>query len=195
MTMRKTLGVVFALALLLPVGALAQTSTSTATSTNAHRAALEAKLAKIKDVAKRTIVERIDSNVADLNKRMTDHFANVLDQIQKVLARVTTKTDKVQADGKDVTMVRAKITAAQTAIATARTKVAAQAAKTYTINVTTENGLRGAVQTVRKALHDDLMAAQATVKAAREAVRQAIVTLASVAGEATSTGTTSSTNQ
>jgi len=190
----KILSAVFSLALLLPVGALAQT-TSTASSVqariDARKSALQAKLTKIKDEAKRKMVEKIDANIADLNTRMTDHFSKVLDQIDSVLTRVITRTDKAQSDGKNVTLVRTKITDAKNAIATARTKVQAQAAKTYTINVTTDTALRGAVQTVRKALHDDLKVAGDAVKAAHEAVRQAIVALASIAGEATSTPATS----
>lgn len=187
--------VLVGLALFTPVGALAQTTSTASTTRDAHRAELQTKLAKIRDANKVRLVEKIDGSVADLNKRTTDHYLNVLDQINSVLTRVIAKTDKVQTEGKDVAVVRAKITLAQTAIASAKTKVQAQAAKTYTINVTTDATLKRAVQTVRKALHDDLVLVRDAVRAAHEAVKQAIVALANLAGESTSTAVTSSTNQ
>jgi hypothetical protein len=195
----KILSAVFSLALLVPVGAMAQTTSTSSPESRieAHRSALQVKLQKIKDEVRRKVVEKIDSNVIDLNGRTTDHYLNVLDQISAVLNRVVTNTDKAQADGKDVGTVRAKIAAAQEAINSARLKVQAQATKAYTINVTTDSGLKGAVQTVRKALHDDLAASRDAVKSAREAVKAAITALGKLSGEASSTQekTGSSNNQ
>lgn len=197
--MRKTLSVVFALALLFPVGALAQT-TSTATSSasstaDAHKAALQAKLAKIKDAAKRTATEKADADIAALNKQTTDQLLSALDQITSVLNRAIAKTNELQLQGKNISSVQLKVTAAQNAIASARTKVQAQAAKTYSINVTTDAKLKGAVQAVRNSLRVDLMAAQAAVKAARKAMQDTLTALANVGGQATSTVTTSSTKK
>ncbi len=167
-------------------------------SIQAHRDALKAKIANIRDEQKKITVERIDQDIAALNAVMTSHYANVLDQISDILKRIVSRTDTAQANGRDVTAVRTAIANAQTAIASARAAVVAQVAKTYSLNITTDTALKNNVGATRQTLRDDLKKAADSVKAAREAVRQAATTLAQIPGvddlkEATST--TTSTNQ
>lgn len=167
------------------------------TKLQAHRDELKNELQKVKDEGKKTIATRIDGNVADLNARMTAHYTNVLDQIAGVLGRVVSRADKAQTNGLDVTAVRTKITTAQTAITAARAAVAAQVSKMYSMNITSDATLKNNVSATRKALHDDLKKVEDSVKAARDAVRQAAVTLAQIRGvdEDKSTSTATSTDR
>lgn len=166
------------------------------TTIQARREELKKKLQTIKDERKRVAVERIDQNIADLNSRATVHYASVIDQIDKVLARIISRTDTAQSNGKDVAAARAEITKSQNAISAARSAVAAQALKVYKVSVTTEANLKADVGAARQALRDDLKKAEDSVKAAREAVRQAAIALGKVQGEnETKASTTTSTSQ
>lgn len=145
------------------------------------RAELKTRLAKIKDERKNQIVERIYNQVNELNKRMTDHFLNVLEKLEKALDRISSRTAKAEANGRDISPVKTAITEATDAIAASRTAVQNQAAKVYdapTIN--TENTLKTDVGKIRQALHNDLTAVQEIVKNAQEAVHKAATALAQI---------------
>ncbi|MDP2664386.1 MAG: hypothetical protein Q8O97_00225 [bacterium] len=146
----------------------------------AKKVELKEKLKAVRDEKKKQIVERVYNSVNELNERMTDHLTKTLNQIQEVLDRVESRADKAEANDLDVASVRTAITAAESAIASSRSAVEAQAGKTYSFTVTTEEKLRSDVGTARQALHTDLVAVRETVKAARDAVKSAAVVLGQV---------------
>ena len=148
----------------------------------AKREELKTRLQNIRDENKRETVERIDKRLDEINKNRLEHFTNILDRLDEILLRITSRTDKAEQNGKNVTEVRTAISAANTAIANARAAITVQAGKTYSITVTTEADLRDAVKTARKALHDDLKKVFDLVKAARTAVHNAATTLAKIPG-------------
>jgi uncharacterized membrane protein len=130
---------------------------------------------------KQAVVERIYERVNDLNKRMTDHYLNVLDHLEKVLERIESRTAKAKINGRDVAQVETAIEKARQAINTARAAVEAQAEKVYPPpEITTEENLKLDVGKLRKQLHDDLKAVEKLVKDARDAVREAAVALAQI---------------
>src|SRR3990167_508656 len=57
----------------------------------AKREELKAQLQKIKDERKKQIVERVDARIDALNDRMTSHYLKVLEQIEDVLDRKSTR--------------------------------------------------------------------------------------------------------
>lgn len=146
----------------------------------AKRTELKNRLAKIKDENKKRIVEKVYNQVNELNKRMTDHFLNVLEKLEKVLERISSRAAKAETNGQDISAVKAAINEATDAINAAKTAVQNQAAKVYAPTINTENTLKSDVGKIRQALHNDLMAVQKTVKAAQEAVRKAATTLAQI---------------
>ena len=152
------------------------------TTVQTRRDELKIKLEKIKDDRKKTTVERIDKNLTDLSNRMTTHYGKVIDQIADVLKRVISRTDTAQANGRDVTAARTAITNGQNAIATARAAVVAQVSKVYSLNITSDTALKSNVGVARQALRDDLKKVGDSVKAARDTVRQATVSLAQIRG-------------
>lgn len=141
------------------------------------------KLGTIKDEKKKNIVTRIDQMIAQINTTRTTIMLRHLDQISAVLDKIQTRVTEVAASGKDVSAVTAAITKARTAIAASRTAVQAQAAKTYTINITTEANLGQAVSAIRLQFAKDIQATNKTVIAARRSVRDVLVALAKVVGE------------
>jgi len=142
-----------------------------------RRQELKNRLEQIKNDTKRRLSERIYDNLNALNERLTIHFGNALTQLEEVLDRIASRTDKAEANGYEVSAIRAAITAAQGAIELARDAVEAQAQKVYTFQVNTEETLRLDVGEARKLLHGDLTAVRDMVKAAREAVHDAGITL------------------
>ena len=141
---------------------------------------LKTQLQKIKDERKKQIVERVDERIDALNERMTGHYLKVLEQIEDVLGKVSSRADKAATNGADITAVKAAIAKAQTAIASVRAAATTQAGKTYQIIVTGDNNLRVDVGQARQALHTDLVSTREAVKAAHMAVRDAAVSLAKI---------------
>ncbi len=143
-------------------------------------AAFRARLQQIKDAQKRKIVEHIVGQLEALNKRLTDHYLNVLDKLSGVLNRIRSRADKVAADGFNVLNVQTAISDAERALNDARTAVITQAGKSYDPTVLVEAKLKDNVKSVRQAVRDDLNTVLDAVKAARSAVQKAAVTLAQI---------------
>ncbi|MFH0712448.1 MAG: hypothetical protein V2A55_01140 [Candidatus Jorgensenbacteria bacterium] len=144
------------------------------------REELKVRLKKIKDEKKVEIVGRLSGSVNSLNEKLTNHFLEVLEKLDKVLDNVTSRTDKAEAHELDVSAVRTAITAAEIAIASARGAVETQAGKTYSFNITTEENLKVDVGAARQALHNDLTAVKEIVRTAHVAVKDAAVKLAQI---------------
>ncbi len=145
-----------------------------------ERAELKDRLAAVKDQRKKDAVQRAEKELAAANARMTAHFTNVLKQVRAVLGRINERITKAKEAGRDVSSVAPLVDVANAALAKADAAVVAQAAKTYTVTVTTEAGLRDAVRKAREALRADLEALRATGKAARTAVHDVAVALAQI---------------
>jgi len=144
---------------------------------NQLRARMKGKISE----KKQAIVERIYERINALNEIMTDHYLSVLNQLEKVLERIESRAEKVKLNGIDVTKVEEAIQKARQAIEKAREAVKTQAQKVYQPpQITTEANLKLDVGKLRKQLHDDLKAVEKLVKDARDAVRQAAVTLAQI---------------
>jgi len=144
------------------------------------REALKEQLQKVKDERKKAAVERIDIRLDELNERMTNHFSSLLDKLEDVLTRVSSRADKAEEKGLSVSSVRTAVTEALSAIEAARTAVTDQTGKTYTIVVSSEDNLRVDVGKARQALHGDLAKVRETIRTAHEAVKSAAVLLAQI---------------
>lgn len=144
------------------------------------REELKKRLEKIKDERKKNLVQKIDRSLDALNDRRVRHYSAVLDQIEKVLERIDVRVERAEERGLNVSAVKTAEEAAKAAITRSREAIKAQAAKTYAVTVDSEETLRENVRRVRQALHNDLKNVEATVKAAREAVRKTAVTLAQI---------------
>ena len=150
----------------------------------AKREVLKERLKTIKDERKKQVVEKIDKSLDALNDRMTKHFLDVLEKLEDILVRISERADKAEIDGIDVSLVDVAVVSAQAAIDSAKLTVEAQAGKTYTLTVSTEDKLRVDVGKARQALHADLKAVHETVKKAKEAVHVAARALAGIRGSA-----------
>lgn len=135
-----------------------------------NREALMLKIKNFKDEKKKTVAERVDLRLEEINKIQTDHFVAVLDQIEKVLGSIEIQADKMQANGQDVSKVRTAIDSAAKAIADARTAVVVQSKKTYTPTITSETTVQADLKKARESLNSDLKAVREVIKKSHEAV-------------------------
>ena len=111
-------------------------------------------------------------------------------EMAKVLDKISNRTAKAEANGRDISAVKTAITEATNAIALSRTAIQNQAGKVYSIVINTSTIsaststesvlLRADVGKIRQALHSDLTGVQKTVKTAQEAVRKVATTLAQI---------------
>lgn len=138
-----------------------------------EKEALKARLEKVKDEKKKAAVERLDNRFTEINTKQTNHLLNTLTRLEELLAKVSSRADKVVARGVDVSAVRTAIEKAKAEIAAARTVLEAQLKKTYLIQVTDEARLKSAVAVAREALNKDLKAAREAVQKAHKAVVEA----------------------
>lgn len=159
----------------------------------------EDRMTEIQDKLKQQMAKRLATQFTGLNKTWTDHFAKLLDRYTGIVQKMQDRATIAAASGKDVATASAAIEAAKTAIATAQAAVIAQAAKTYTLDVTTiatttatstrsgqeefKRGLKTAFQNLHNALFRDLFALRdGPMKDARKAVQSALRTLGQVPG-------------
>lgn len=146
----------------------------------AKKAELKDKLAKIRSEEKKQVVEKIYENINELNTRLTNHYLDVLNRLEKVLSNISSRTVKAEANGLDVTAVKTAITEATNAIESARSAIKSQAGKIYSINISSESNLKNDVGKARQTLQKDLKTVFEDVKKAQEAVKKAATTLAKI---------------
>jgi hypothetical protein len=135
------------------------------------------KLVQLRDERKAKVVENINSMLCTKNKNHTDALFRQLERLGKIL-------DRIEATGKADAGVVTSVSAARTAIATAKTAVEAQAAKPCSINFSGDKTkLGGEVKAAIETMRKDLLSVREKVKAARVETRKAIVALGKVLGE------------
>lgn len=137
-------------------------------------AALKEKLAKFKDKRKAEITERVSKNLNRINEKHTQMMLKFLDRASSILSKLEERVNRGTADIKDAVAAKAAIASAKESIASATASVNAQAAKDYTITITSEGRVKVDAQAARKQLHDDLQAARKQVVDAKQAVANAI---------------------
>jgi len=131
---------------------------------------LKAQLQVVKDEKKKEIVERVDNNLNELNKRMVEKWSKALVDMDGWLARMANKVGEQAAAGKDVTSVNAAIESAKIAIASAKAAVETQTAKTYPIVVSSEESLKSDVAAVRTMLNEDLKSVRDLAQSAHKSI-------------------------
>lgn len=147
------------------------------------RQEFQTKLAALKDERKKTLVTKLDARLNEINKNHTGIMSATLSRLEETLAKLQARLETANSTGKDTTAVQASLTKATSIIASARSAIISQAAKSYTMNITTETGLKSAYGITRSALAKDLTTTHRTVISAKKAVLAVITTLAQVTGE------------
>lgn len=153
----------FLLLFLFVVPSLAQTSTTKSAKPAEKREAFKQRLAQIKDARKKSIVERVDQRMVEMNKRRTDQMLAFLNRLDKILEKIESRKEKAET----------AINEAKTKIETAQATVKAQAEKSYTIEITSETGLKNSAGKTISSLQQDLRNTHKVVIEAKQAVQGA----------------------
>jgi hypothetical protein len=161
---------------------------------------VQERVAEIQDKAKQQIASRLISQFDHINKVWTDHFAQLLGRYDAILQKIQERANIAASQGKDISTVTSAIQTAKTAITAAKSAVEAQAAKTYTPDISTAaaptaattttagqqqlmQNLRSSFKTLRDQLFKDLFALRdGPMTNVRKAVQSALQTLRQIPG-------------
>ena len=162
---------------------------------------LSAKVNNIKDAQKREIATNLTDKTNEMSQKWTEHFNNVLNQLEAVLEKIQSRAIILQQNGIDITTVTDAIQNAKSDITTTREQVQTQAGKTYALNTialdkdlsnpTTVNSasdqakimnnFRNQFKEIKDQIKQDLFFLRdGALKNAREAVRNALEMLKQV---------------
>lgn len=144
----------------------------------AKRDEFKAHLLLIKDEKRKALVEKIDTKLSDVNASQSARFTEILTRLQGFLDKINKTTAQPN--------VLAGIAAAQTAIDTAKTAVAAQAGKVYTMNIVDDTTLKANAGVTVSQFRLDIMAVYKLVVDAKIAVQKLFVESSLIKKEATS---------
>lgn len=128
-----------------------------------REAVLKAKIAKFKDKKKGEAVERINTNLNQINQKQTEDMMKHLDKMSQLLSKLESRAK-----------TNSSIEDAKTAISSASAAVKAQSEKDYSVTITSESTAKTDASKVRQQLHTDLLAIRKQVVAAKQAVATAI---------------------
>ena len=129
----------------------------------AKRAEFNNKLQTIKDQNKKSLVERINSRLAEINKNQTDRYNVILGELQSFLDKISSSATP--------TASLANITNAQNMINIAKSAVSAQAQKTYIMTITDNATLKQNAGTIVSQFRQDITSVYKLVVDAKQAVQ------------------------
>lgn len=153
----------------------------------AARTAFKEKLQTIKDGNKQQILENLYTKINERNQTRTTNMSERLDRLASILTKISENATTLKSQGKDTANLNSLITAATTAVESAKTAVSNQAAKDYTIDITTDSALKTNAKSAIKEYTTDIKSAFDQVLAAHKAVLKAFEEAKSLSGSNTTT--------
>lgn len=135
---------------------------------------LRERLQQFKDKAKVTVIERISSSLNTVNANATAAMLKQLDRLSNIVSKIETRLAQANENGKDTLAADQEVSNAKASIATTKAMIEAQQAKTYDLNVTTEQAAKAEVQTTRNQLFNDLKLSRDAVMTTKIAVEVAL---------------------
>ncbi|MEX2436618.1 MAG: hypothetical protein WD471_00465, partial [Candidatus Paceibacterota bacterium] len=146
--------------------------------TETEKEEFKERLQTVQDENKRAIAERLNNQLTSINERLLTSFAGNLDRIDEVLTTISTRADRAEVEGVDVTLVREAVEIARASLSEANTEVVAQFDKSYSIEFNDNTELGDAIGNFRQSLRDDLVNIRALVQEAHNETRSAATILA-----------------
>lgn len=143
----------------------------------AKKTEFQKKLHEFKDTHKQEIVQKLQTKLGEVNAKRTQKMTEQLVKLQEILDKLTTRASDLKAKGLNTSSAEAKLAVAKTALDAAKSAVAAQGAKTYTIAVNSESTAKNDVGAAMSGLQKDLQGVYQTVFAAKKALRDAALAL------------------
>jgi len=141
------------------------------------RAELNEKLQQIRSEQKRRAAEQVHQNLYNVREKILNNFSRNTNRLETVLTNITTRADKMEAEGVNVENVREAIQDTQLQINSAQEQIRNLFQKEYDIQITGEKTLRKDFRIIRDELHNDLSDVKNIVKEAYQATRSAAMEL------------------
>lgn len=145
-----------------------------------EREAFKEKVSQIRDTKKKAAVTKIDTKIAEINKKRTDKMIERLNKMSEILDKVGVRSSEASSVGKDVRAVDALVSTARIAVTSAQTAVSTQAGKVYVADIGSEDAIGDAMNTALKSLQADLTAVHELVKSAQRAVQSSVKELGKI---------------
>lgn len=137
-------------------------------------AALKAKLEAFKDKKKAGAATRVSTNLNAVNQNQTAQMQKNLGVMSTILDKLEDRVNQGTPDIKDPKGAKAAIASARLVIASTSATISAQAAKDYTLQITSEAKVGIEAKTQRDKLHTNLLVLRKAVINAKQAVINAI---------------------
>lgn len=137
-------------------------------------AALKDRLARFKDTKKAAVVDRVNTNLNQINTRRTADMVKFLENTTRILDRLASWVAEQSSTGKDTSAANAAITEARAKIASASGAVTAQSQKDYTVTISSESAAKTDIMAQRNSLHTDLLALRKQIIDSKQSVANAI---------------------
>lgn len=148
--------------------------------TSEARDAFKERIKEIQDAAKQTILEKIVDRINSNNQNKTMKMSERLERLTSILTKVSEMATDLAENDVNVTTLNRLITAANTAIETAKESVSEQMEKEYLVDITTDSALRTNARATIQEYITDIKAVFQDVVAAHRAVVQAFSTAKSL---------------
>lgn len=160
-----------------------KTPAATLSANQEKMMAFKEKINGIQDARKKTLVTRINSNIANNNKKLTGKMTEALARMSSIISNIKGKAQTFKAAGNNTVALDSAIASAETAISSAQAAVLAQSQKEYTANITTDATLRTTIGQMFSQFRQDIIATYQKVVAAKQAVMKAVMEAAKLNGE------------
>lgn len=137
-------------------------------------ATLKLRLAKFKDKVKAQIVERVATNLNQINENRVDHANKFLANATRILNKLQERVNQAASNSKDATSANSAIADAKAKIASASAAVASQSAREYTVSISSESAAKSEIKSTRDMFHTDWQGVRRLLTDAKQSVATAI---------------------
>jgi len=114
------------------------------------------RVSEIRNEKKQEILEHLESQLNQINKRLVEQLLTKVERLEELLTKLEEASLNLKEEGGNTTEAEALIAAAKSSLETFETALLAQAEKTYTPTLTTEENFRTDVGEQHQALRNDL---------------------------------------
>ncbi|HXV26522.1 MAG TPA: hypothetical protein VD862_00625 [Candidatus Paceibacterota bacterium] len=152
--------------LLVSTGVSAQSPSPTATPGT--------RFLRVRNESRRISAERIAQHLQNISERRLNAYGHLLDRLYAILDRIVAAADRRAAGGADVSEVQDAIAKARRALDDARAAIRDLASKKYVFADATDLTIADLLRAARHELQEDLENVAAKLRAAHQALREAV---------------------
>ncbi len=129
---------------------------------------------KVKDQKKILIVKKINQDLNLLNEKMTAHYLEVVERLNRVLSNLRERVNLLKTKGKEMFWLEERLNDLETKIEELKAVVKNQSEKIYELQITNEAELKNTVGLTRQKLINDLKELRTRIMTIREDLKKII---------------------